>query len=135
MSKTKYGLFCKLYGKTLRNKVLEYMLEMGELDFAVGDLAEETDISRPKAYDIIEKLEKEGIVKKTRKVSKTRLYSLDHTNKKVELLEKSFHECLKIAVGDVVKNPLKELESSIREKPITKQRFIEMRKQVEIMLN
>lgn len=101
----KYGKFCEVYGKTLRNKLLEYILEMGRLDFAVGGLAEEINISRPKAYQLITELEDEGIIKKTRIVGKTQLYSLNHENVKVKLLKKSFDECLRLVVDE---NPFNE---------------------------
>ena len=43
-------------------------------------MAEEIEISRPKAYEIIKNLEKENIVKKSRTVSGTQLYILNKNN-------------------------------------------------------
>ncbi len=94
----KFGIFCEIYGKTLRNLVIEYLLEMRNLDFAVGDMAEEIEISRPKAYEIIKNLEKENIVKKSRTVSGTQLYILNKNNIKVKLLTKTFKECLNLVI-------------------------------------
>ena len=106
-----YGAFCNLYGKTLRNSVLEYMLEMDNLDFAVGDVAAELSISRPKMYQIIKHLEKENIDKKTRTVAGTQLYSLNTSSKPVKLLKKSFKECLKLIIGShSEKIPIKSSE-------------------------
>ncbi len=95
-----YGAFCELYGKSLRNLVVEYLLENSRLDFAIGDMAVEIKISRPKAYELIKELEKENIVKKTREVSGTQLYMLDEKSKKAKLLIKDFKECLKIVVEE-----------------------------------
>ncbi|MBW2967435.1 hypothetical protein KY362_03030 [Candidatus Woesearchaeota archaeon] len=95
-----YGVFCEVYGKTLRNRFLEYLLEMGDLDFAVGDMAQEIGVSRPKAYDIMKLLEQEGYVRKARTVSGTQLYVLNKKDGKVKLLLKSFKECLKLVIAE-----------------------------------
>ncbi|MBS3119422.1 hypothetical protein J4475_01210 [Candidatus Woesearchaeota archaeon] len=95
MKKIKYGAFCELYGKSLRNRALEYVLELNRLDFAVGDLAREIGISRPKAYQIIGELEKEELVRKSRIVGGTQLYVLNETDGRVKILRKAFRECLK----------------------------------------
>ncbi len=102
----KFGIFCEIYGKTLRNLVIEYLLEMRNLDFAVGDMAEEIEISRPKAYEIIKNLEKENIVKKSRTVSGTQLYILNKNNIKVKLLTKTFKECLNLVIENHQEKPI-----------------------------
>jgi predicted DNA-binding protein YlxM (UPF0122 family) len=98
MLKDKSGVFCRVYGNSLRNKVLEYMLEFGELDFATGDIARELQISRPKVYQIIGELVSSNILIKSRIVSGTQLYSLNNNLNLVKLLKKSFKECLKVTV-------------------------------------
>ena len=85
MVKIKPGMFCKVYGSGLRNRVLEYMLEFGELDFAAGDIAKEIGISRPKTYQIIAELELQKIIKKSRVVSGTQLYVLNDELLQVKL--------------------------------------------------
>ncbi|MFH1916382.1 MAG: hypothetical protein ABIJ21_03900 [Nanoarchaeota archaeon] len=91
-----YGIFCEVYGKTLRNLVLEYILIIDELDWATSELAQEASISRPKAYQIVKELLKEGIVKKSRIVAGTQLYSLNHENRYVKVLKFSFKQCLNL---------------------------------------
>ena len=103
--KIKFGAFCELYGKTIRNRVLEYLLEMKGLDFAVGDMTEEIGISKPRAYQIIKKLEKEGYVIKSRIVAGTQLYILNETSKRVKLLLKDFKECLKLVLEEHEEKP------------------------------
>ena len=100
MVKIKPGMFCKVYGNGLRNRVLEYMLEFGELDFAVGDMAKEIGISRPKTYQIISELEMQNIIKKSRIVSGTQLYVLNDESLQVKLLKKSFRDCLKLVIEE-----------------------------------
>ena len=66
MRRSEIGAFCETYGATIENQVLEYLLENQDLDVAVGDMAKELDISRPKAYDVTENFEnKEYLVKIT----------------------------------------------------------------------
>ncbi|MBW2990658.1 winged helix-turn-helix domain-containing protein [Candidatus Woesearchaeota archaeon] len=93
----KGGVFCETYGLNIQNIVLEYLLENQGLDFAIGDLAKETKISRPKAYSVIKELEKKKYVNKSRVIGRTQLYKLDKNNKRVRLLIKDFKECLKLA--------------------------------------
>lgn len=88
------GAFCEVYGSTIGNMVMEYLLENRGLDFAVGD--KELGISRPKAYDVIKAFEKQGYACKSRVIGKTQLYLLDKDNERVKLFIKSFNECLRI---------------------------------------
>jgi len=94
------GVFCETYGNNIQNRVLEYLLENQDLDFAVGDLAKEVQISRPKAYDIIGNFEKKGYVIKSRFVGRTQLYLLNKTDKRVKLFLNDFKECLKISIEE-----------------------------------
>ncbi|MBT7903600.1 hypothetical protein HN587_07085 [Candidatus Woesearchaeota archaeon] len=101
MNQNEYGAFCELYGKTLRNKVLEQILERGRLDFAVSDLLEEINISKPKLYEIIRELEETNILVKSRIVGPTQLFLLNTNSQKVRLLNKNFKECLKLIIETV----------------------------------
>ena len=51
--KLDYGIFCDIFGKTIRNLVLENCLVSSHSDFSVGSLAEELEISRPMVYKYI----------------------------------------------------------------------------------
>jgi predicted transcriptional regulator len=94
------GMFCQIYGDSLRNRFLECLLQMGNLDFAIGDIAMEINISRPKAYQILNILEKQGLVIKSRRVAGTQLYELNNKSPQVKILRKSFKECLKLVVEE-----------------------------------
>jgi sugar-specific transcriptional regulator TrmB len=100
-----FGEFCRLYGETLRNRVLEYLLELGSLDFAIGDMAVEIGISKPKAYEIMKNLEKEGFVKKTRIIAGTQLYMLNEKKLEVKQLKRDFKECLKRVLEEAEEKP------------------------------
>jgi hypothetical protein len=96
----KGGAFCSTYGLSMHNLVLEYLLENQGLDFAVGDLAKENKISRPKAYELIKGFEKKRIIKKSRIIGKTQLYILNKSDNKVILFMKDFKECLRIVAEE-----------------------------------
>ena len=102
------GAFCQIYGDTLQNCVLEYMLENQELDFAVGDMAKELGISKPKAYEIVGYFERKDYVKKSRVVGKTQLYALNKENQRVKLFLRDFKECLKLIAEEYSEKPLGE---------------------------
>jgi len=106
------GIFCEVYGKSMHNLVLEYLLENQDLDFAIGDLAKEVKISRPKAYEVIKELLKKKYVKKSRVIGKTQLYMLDKSNKRVKLLIRNFIECLKLAYEEK-KIPMNQARNAI----------------------
>ena len=94
------GVFCETYGNTINNRILEYLLENQGLDFAVGDMAKELRISKPKAYKAIEEFEKKRYVKKSRIVGKTQLYILNVEDKRVKLFLKDFKECLRLVAEE-----------------------------------
>jgi len=96
----KNGVFCETYGNTIKNRVLEYLLENQDLDFAVGDMAKELGISKPKAYEVIKEFEKKKYVHKSRIVGKTQLYILTKENKRVRLFLRDFKECLKLVAEE-----------------------------------
>lgn len=98
--KLEFGAFCELYGQTIRNLVLEYLLENKGLDFAVGDMARELKISKPKAYELIKGFEKEGYVVKKRIVAGTQLFILNEKKSEVKQLLRNFKECLKRVIDE-----------------------------------
>lgn len=108
------GAFCETYGNTIENRILEYLLENQDLDFAIGDMAKELKISRPKAYEVIKLFEKKKYVKKSRIVGKTQLYLLNKKNSRVKLFLKDFKECLRIVSEEHDENKTDHIASSSR---------------------
>jgi Fe2+ or Zn2+ uptake regulation protein len=102
----KEGIFCEMFGTSVRNRVLEFLLEMRELDFGAGDIAEETGLSRASVYNMVECLLKEGYVVESRIVSGAQLYGLNKKEKKVKVLILVFNLLLKTfiegkSLGDI----------------------------------
>ncbi len=90
------GAFCEVYGDTIENEMMEYLLENNGLDFAAGDMAKELNVSRPKTYQVLKDFERKGYVKKSRIIGKTQLYLLNKNSVRIRLFLKSFNECLRI---------------------------------------
>ena len=97
------GVFCKLYGDTVRNRVLEHFLANYETDFAAPDVASEKETSKPQTYLVIEDLVKEGILIKSRMVGRTQLYKLNRKSKMTLFLLKNFEESLKTVFNEDIK--------------------------------
>lgn len=53
MKKNQYGEFVRIFEMSPRNIVLEFFLEIRDLDFAIGDVAKETKLNRATAYNIM----------------------------------------------------------------------------------
>ena len=111
--KLEYGIFCEVYGKNIRNLVIEFLVENQGVEFAIGDMAKELNISRPKAYEKIDEFEKKDLVKKSRIVSGTQLYLLNEKNRISKLWIKNFKECLKIVIEESEEKPNYSASSSI----------------------
>lgn len=84
-------------------KVLEFLVENRAFDYSKEEIAEGAEISRPTLYRIWPILEKNGIVKITRKYGKTQLCKVNEDNELVKVLIK-----LEIAV---VKEQFRRMEN------------------------
>lgn len=89
-SQKSWGKFCEVFGVTPRNRILEFFLEMRELDFPIGEVAKEIGLSRATAYAAMEELLREMYLIPSRKVSGGQLYRLDLGKEEVQLLIQSF---------------------------------------------
>ncbi len=94
-----YGAYCEVYGKNLYNLVWEYLLVSDEYIIA-GDMAEETGISRPKAYQFIEELLKKKYIVKHRMLGRMQIYKLNRENVIVNIYIRNFKECLKMVADE-----------------------------------
>jgi len=109
------GAFCETYGNSIPNRILEYLMENEDLDFAIGDMAKELQISKPKAYEIIGEFEKKGYLRKSKIVGKTQLYMLNKENSRVKLFLNDFKECLRLVVEENSEESLCESPNTCKE--------------------
>src|SRR3989338_8698025 len=96
----KIGKFCEVYGDTIPNMIWEYLLENKDLDFAVSDMAELINISKPKAYEIIDEFQEKCYIKKSRLIGRTQLYILNKDNNVVKIFLRNFNECLNLVIDE-----------------------------------
>ena len=89
-----WGEFCTVFGATPRNRILEFFLEMRELDLAIGDVAEEIGLNKATTYNTVEVLIKEDFIVQTRKVGKVQLYKLNLQKSEVKVLIVAFNKVL-----------------------------------------
>src|SRR3989338_2935626 len=94
------GKYCEVYGNTLDNQILEYLLEASDVDIAIGDMAKELGISKPKAYAVMAAFGSKGWINKTRLVGKTQMYHLNKDNTIVKIFLRNFDECLHMVVRE-----------------------------------
>lgn len=94
-------VFCDRYGYTNRNRVISYFLAGCDLDFAINDVAEDEGLLKSKVREIIQDLEIEEILKKSRKVKGVQLYKLNHTSSEAMRLLEAFNECLSRQFRDI----------------------------------
>jgi hypothetical protein len=120
MKYDKDDIFCEVYGFTLNNLVWGYLIENLRVGIAVGDMAKELGISRPKAYQIIEEFTKKKYTFKSRIIGKTQLYELNKDNNIVKIYIRNFKECIQGVVDEykIKKNHSENIRLSVNVKGV-----------------
>ena len=72
--------FVRILGESPLIKVLDFFLENIVYDYSKSEIARETGVSRVTLQEIIERLEKMGVIKKTRISGKAQMYKLNRDN-------------------------------------------------------
>lgn len=94
MQESDIGEFCRVFGDTPRNRILEFLLATRDLDCGIGDVAEETDLNRATAYNTMAELVEQQFIVPTRKVGNTQLYALNKKKNEVKTLIEVFNVLL-----------------------------------------
>ena len=105
--KTGGSAFCSVFGASPRNRVIEFFIELRELDFSAGDVARETGLNRATAYTTMGELVEQGYLVSTRKVSGSQLYKLNQPKAEVSVLIDAFNIALRRMAGAVLEKKLK----------------------------
>ncbi len=71
------SLLIQLVGEMPLFKILDFLIENKGMDYTKTDIAKGAEISRASLFNYWEELEKQEIVKVTRKFGKTKLYTLN----------------------------------------------------------
>ena len=71
------SILIELFGKTPELKVIDFLLDNNIFDYTKTEIAKGAGITRPTLYRFWNKLEKAGLVVKTRKINRTQLYKIN----------------------------------------------------------
>ncbi len=94
--------FLEFLGNNPNTKLLEFLITGREFDYSLTDLAENAGIGWSTLHRILPRLEKQGIVVKTREIGRAKLYKLNQQNEEVKKL---------ISIYDgIIKKRLEQLE-------------------------
>lgn len=85
-------IFRKIAGDTPNIRVIEFLIEGRNLDYAISDIAEGAGIGRTTLFRIWKDLEKNNIVVPTRTIGNAKLFKLNQQNIAVKYLIKMFDE-------------------------------------------
>lgn len=78
--------FVLVFGESPFVKVLDFFLNFEDFDYPISFISKETQTKWETIEKVVELLIKKGVVKKTRKLGKAQLYSLNKENALTKLL-------------------------------------------------
>jgi len=104
--------FTLAFGNSPFVKVLDFFMQFEDFDYPISFVSKETETKWETVEKVIEALIKKGIIKRTRKMGKSWLYTLNKENKLTHLLldvdmkisDFFIKEELKRQKGNLVKN-------------------------------
>ncbi len=102
------GVLERLFGSTATARILDFMHVFRDWDYSKQDIAKNSDVSFRHAAKAIDKLEKTGLIKKTRNVGRAQMYQYNMENPVAQLLQKfalelAGQEAQKIADQEIAK--------------------------------
>ena len=84
-------IFCDFLGYSPESKILEYMLEVRELDFTFNDIVLGIGVNRKRAYAILKSHLKNKVLIPSRQVKHIKFYKLNVKNPRIKILTKLFN--------------------------------------------
>ena len=71
------SILIELFGHTPELRVIDFLLDNNIFDYTKTEIARGAGITRPTLYRFWDKLEKAGLVTKSRKINRTQLYKVN----------------------------------------------------------
>jgi Fe2+ or Zn2+ uptake regulation protein len=71
------SILIELFGHTPELRVINFLLDNNIFDYTKTEIARGAEITRPTLYRFWDKLERAGLVAKTRKINRTQLYKIN----------------------------------------------------------
>jgi len=93
------SILIELFGHTPELRVLDFLLDNNIFDYTKTEIARGANITRPTLYRFWEKLEKAGLIIKTRKINRTQLYKI---NLESSIINKIMEIEMKASLKEVV---------------------------------
>lgn len=71
------SILIELFGKTPELRVMDFLIDNNIFDFTKTEIAKGAGITRPTLYKFWDKMEKNRLVVKSRKINRTQLYKVN----------------------------------------------------------
>jgi len=95
------NLFLDFLGENPNTRLLEFLITGREFDYSLTDMAENAGIGWSTLHRILPRLEKQGIVVKTREIGRAKLYKLNQKNEEVKKLIGLYNGLLNKQLGQI----------------------------------
>ncbi len=101
------SVFLEVLGDSHEMRIIDFLIEHRWSDYTKTEIAKWCEVSRPTLYKIWPHLEKNGIIKPTRKFSRATLYKLNEDNELVKALVEVDRVILKKIFNEVGQEKIK----------------------------
>jgi DNA-binding transcriptional ArsR family regulator len=85
-------MFKDIFGNNPQTKILDFLLDHPDYDYTISDIAQNSKVSRPTTYKVIDTLLEKKLIIKTRESGQSLLYKLNLENKLVRMILKFDYE-------------------------------------------
>jgi len=91
-------MFKDIFGNTPQTKVLDFLLEHPDYDYNISDIAQNSKVSRPTTYKVVDTLLEKKLIVKTRESGQSSFFKLNLENSLVRVILKfDFEVASKVA--------------------------------------
>jgi len=85
-------MFKDIFGNNPQTKILDFLLDHPDYDYNISDIAQNSKVSRPTTYKVVDTLLEKKLIIKTRESGQSSLYKLNLENKLVRMILKFDYE-------------------------------------------
>ena len=129
------SLLLRIYGSSPQMRILDYLMMFPKNDFTHKDILEELGMSKTTFYKYFTNLVDFGLVKGTRKIAKSQLYTINRTNPIVESIKRTVEQ----ASEDIADKQLRQSRAKVSldetAEPTTKMMELQQLEQMKEDLN
>ena len=85
-------MFKDIFGNNPQTKILDFLLDHPDYDYNISNIAQNSKVSRPTTYKVVDTLLEKKLIIKTRESGQSSLYKLNLENKLVRMILKFDYE-------------------------------------------